>query len=1252
MATQIKLRRDTAANWASEDPVLAQGEPGYDTTNGILKIGDGSTIWSLLPSIYDPKTNIVPDADNTYDLGSPTKQWRHVYTAGGSIYLDNIKLTNVNGKFVATKVINPGEENEAEDPEDSNATSQIGGGSISVGNGQGPSVENVTEILINGTVTEIEPGLVGLSVNGIDGLQANTDFTPEAEGDTRYELNINEDITLRIYQGVNVGPTDLGPGISLGQGIHDPHRAGVIAIGNDDVGYNSKAGGVYIGAKAGWNETEAPQGENAIAIGARAAYTFAEDNSITLNATGENLDPTGAGLFVKPVREDVENTAKAVYYNTTTGEMTYADPTGGTASDQNVWIATFESNDTNNDVPGSANSIEYDSDGNIIALFVHYNPQGGNNYTSVAKFTSTGTKLWQVRYQGAGSTDGWGVAVDSSNGVIYVTGKISGDYDRTTVTQLSLIDGTINWSSVYDFGYSSTNGVIDISSNGDAVIVGYAYNGTDDQVTVIKLLFEDGTILWARVLDGQSDEEAYGMAVGPSGEVVVIGYMDQLGESGDTEDRMLVVKYDTNGAIAWQKAVLFDTGYNCNGADADIDSAGNIYVVGQYQKDNGQGGTNTAMSLVKFDSSGTAQWSRRVVGNCDTWATSVAIGPDDYLYLAGIAGNGDTSDFSCVVAKYLENGQVAWQRLLDNTTSWTFAGGFYTNTGSGSNIAVKNGYVAIGGGVGDPGQQVHALIAQFNTEGTTFTVGDWDYTPASFSGLLNSSASDLTIDDAGKTDSDISGAISITALGADVDNSEFLIPTLYRPGEATGTISFSGNEIRGNGAAEENFSYGRISIIPHVDTNSISQSFRNYGQYIDIYPTLAQDAPHIHIAAGKGTDSTGDLILGDDTQFVDINHQGYIKIRTYNSDTTTSYDWVFGQNGSVTFPTLTVNLHNGGSQSGQVLQFGDASQQVIITGPTPGTDQNAQRLIIQGQRGNGAGEGGDVYLWAGDADSNGGDIKIYAGDADGVSSGYGGYVNIAGGNGYNEGGHVHIDGGYSSAYTGGDVRIRSGGGAISAGQVQIVANNKTWSFEPSGTTTLPGAVVKSTVSKTGTGNDTGPAATLQDSGGWTDLIDGNYGPFTLGPVSFTVIVTSGVPAYTVISTSGNSVVGDTIGTLNSADMGGSGSHNANISVVTVTQAYTAIDLTKSINKLTDGNYTLADGVEGQIMYLVPQNGITPNAVFVGVANFRIGSYTGTDGLLFPFRIFNSANASFVDSLAFCTIIFTDGAWQQSGGAWD
>lgn len=53
MAVIIQMRRDTSANWASANPTLAQGEPGYVTDTGILKIGDGVTDWNSL-SAYEP----------------------------------------------------------------------------------------------------------------------------------------------------------------------------------------------------------------------------------------------------------------------------------------------------------------------------------------------------------------------------------------------------------------------------------------------------------------------------------------------------------------------------------------------------------------------------------------------------------------------------------------------------------------------------------------------------------------------------------------------------------------------------------------------------------------------------------------------------------------------------------------------------------------------------------------------------------------------------------------------------------------------------------------------------------------------------------------------------------------------------------------------------------------------------------------------------------------------------------------------
>jgi len=49
MSYEIQQRRDTAANWTSVNPILAQGEFGYETDTGKLKIGNGTTAWTSLP---------------------------------------------------------------------------------------------------------------------------------------------------------------------------------------------------------------------------------------------------------------------------------------------------------------------------------------------------------------------------------------------------------------------------------------------------------------------------------------------------------------------------------------------------------------------------------------------------------------------------------------------------------------------------------------------------------------------------------------------------------------------------------------------------------------------------------------------------------------------------------------------------------------------------------------------------------------------------------------------------------------------------------------------------------------------------------------------------------------------------------------------------------------------------------------------------------------------------------------------------
>lgn len=48
MAFRVQIRRDTTLNWNTNDPILLDGEFGYETDTGRYKIGNGIDSWSNL----------------------------------------------------------------------------------------------------------------------------------------------------------------------------------------------------------------------------------------------------------------------------------------------------------------------------------------------------------------------------------------------------------------------------------------------------------------------------------------------------------------------------------------------------------------------------------------------------------------------------------------------------------------------------------------------------------------------------------------------------------------------------------------------------------------------------------------------------------------------------------------------------------------------------------------------------------------------------------------------------------------------------------------------------------------------------------------------------------------------------------------------------------------------------------------------------------------------------------------------------
>ena len=73
MATIIQLRRDTAANWTANNPVLADGEPGLEKDTGKEKIGDGVTAWNSLSYKATGDNTKLDKTDNIQALWTGTQ---------------------------------------------------------------------------------------------------------------------------------------------------------------------------------------------------------------------------------------------------------------------------------------------------------------------------------------------------------------------------------------------------------------------------------------------------------------------------------------------------------------------------------------------------------------------------------------------------------------------------------------------------------------------------------------------------------------------------------------------------------------------------------------------------------------------------------------------------------------------------------------------------------------------------------------------------------------------------------------------------------------------------------------------------------------------------------------------------------------------------------------------------------------------------------------------------------------------------
>jgi hypothetical protein len=97
VVTQIQVRRGTASQWTSTNPVLAAGEWGYESDTNKAKIGNGSSAWNSLS--YFGGTGTVSSITAGTGLSGGT------ITSTGTIAIDSTVATLTGSQVLTNKTL-------------------------------------------------------------------------------------------------------------------------------------------------------------------------------------------------------------------------------------------------------------------------------------------------------------------------------------------------------------------------------------------------------------------------------------------------------------------------------------------------------------------------------------------------------------------------------------------------------------------------------------------------------------------------------------------------------------------------------------------------------------------------------------------------------------------------------------------------------------------------------------------------------------------------------------------------------------------------------------------------------------------------------------------------------------------------------------------------------------------------------------------------------------------------------------------